>query len=155
MDLPLPVSINRIWHYPKGAILENLATDDIDLSNDEMLDNINESAIESYESDDDENEHNQPDVINEPDDDDSGWYVSSQQTEKTDSSVSLASQPNLTEVAKSSSIPATRSSAKTKQPSLTHVADKNSIREIPILRKRKARRVVYDRAIPKRKTKSN
>jgi len=145
-DMILPVSVNRIWSYPKDLIQNNSSNSSTSNTNNMEVDtDINENSVdelinESYDtSDDDDHEHYNPTVISEPDDD-LGYYApSSSEEDEVNTSFSVASQSSQT----------------TKLPKLTKLGDSaSSTDRRSILRKRKPPKTqLYVRALPKHRGK--
>lgn len=131
-NIPMPVSINRIWPYPPGLIEEKASQT---LGNSQVLDVENELDSGESLSDDSESEDNYPEHTIEVDEDTSGAYLPSddEESESEDS-------PSDKDKEKKASI---------KKPKLVDISKSKyeKLREPPTLRKTKQR--LLSRPMPK------
>jgi len=130
IKMTMPVSVNRIWPYPKSLLDKEISLEDKNIPNfnspiEMEVDTSTEPLDlgDSMSSDDDDEEGNEkPDVITEPDDDNSGHYFPSDDEESSDSNQEPVSETDSKKIT-------------TQVPNLVQI--KTQLRSPPKLRERK------------------
>jgi hypothetical protein len=139
IDIQMPVSVNRIWPYPQGLVLEKDSTAS-EMAVDQEIEDENSSEAEPLSSDDEEesDDYEPPVHVIEPGDS-SDAYEPSNQTESSDS--------DDLETVPSSEI---KNNVSVSTPKLVEIGKGKSfekLREIPIMRARKPK--IVSRPLPK------
>jgi hypothetical protein len=147
-EIPLPVSVNRIWPYPSGLIQQNNTSSQVQSEmaldegqESEEVEQISESEESLSSDDEDDSENEKPDHViePEPEGDTSGAYASSQQTEVDNEEEERVETDGLD------------SSNILRLPSLKQIktSSKYNYREMPVLRQRKTRATLVSRPLPR------